>query len=591
MSALPIRAFLILCLILAAALHPAPGRGADVEYTVEIPPLPDGLTEMLTSVSDCVNLRDNPPESAGLLRKRVDNDLKAFAQALKSRGYFKAGLGAEVDAQTIPRTVRFRVEPGPRFSFARPRLTLEPDNPVLSALLSDVLKGVEAGTGYASGAVLDTENALLERMREHGRPSPTVGTREVVADHATNTVAVRFRIESGPEAVFGRTEIIGLEDVSEEAVTTKLAWEEGIVFDQRLVEKTREELIRTGLFRSVRIETDHPQGASIVAMRVSLLEAPLRSVRSGLWYYSDLGLGAGLGWTHRNIFGAGQELRLDSAISQNLQEAGAVLVLPNFGGPGRSLDLSVRYENEETDVYDTTNLSLSGISRRPFAGLNLGYGLAYRLGEVDNDELRRFNLFSVPLIAEYSSADHPLDPTSGLTLAGRMEPFTSLEDSSSSFVHWSVTGRHYLPLLKDRSLVLATRGRYALLAGTGRESIPEDMLLYAGGGGSIRGYAYQYAGPLDDDDKPLGGVSAVDFSAELRWRFKKDYGLVLFGDGGGAFSGRNPSEKEDYFWGVGTGFRYYTPIGPIRVDVAVPLERRDGVDDLFQLYVSLGQAF
>ena len=197
----------------------------------------------------------------------------------------------------------------------------------------------------------------------------------------------------------------------------------------------------------------------------------------------------------------------------------------------------------------------------------------------------------MPLIAEYSSADNPLDPTSGLTLAGRMEPFTSLEDSSSSFVLWSISGQHYLPLLTDRTLILATRGRYALLAGTGRESIPEDMLLYAGGGGSVRGYAYQYAGPLDDDDKPLGGVSAVDFSAELRWRFKKDYGLVLFGDGGGAFSGRDPSAKEDYFWGVGTGFRYYTPIGPIRVDVAVPLERRDGVDDLFQLYVSLGQAF
>jgi translocation and assembly module TamA len=210
---------------------------------------------------------------------------------------------------------------------------------------------------------------------------------------------------------------------------------------------------------------------------------------------------------------------------------------------------------------------------------------------VDEDGTRTFNLVSAPLIAEFSNADNPLEPTEGLTLAARAEPFASVQDRGSSFMFWDVSGRHYLPLLRDRSLVLATRGRYSLLAGTGRENIPEDMLLYAGGGGSIRGYAYQFAGELDEDDDPLGGVSAVDFSAELRWRVNRDYGIVLFGDGGGAFSGRSPADREQYFWGTGAGLRYYTPIGPIRLDAAVPLERRDGIDDPFQLYLSLGQAF
>lgn len=591
MPALQARILVIICLTLAVSLAARPARCEMAGYEVEIPALPDGLTALLASVSDCVNLRDNPPDSMGLLRSRMNNDLQAFSTALKSRGYFKAELEGTLDAKATPRRIRFQATPGPRFVFARPELILHPDNTALREQLRTVLEGVRQGTGYASSAVLDTETALLERLKELGYPSPSAAGRDVVADHAANTVDVRFRISTGSRAAFGRTEITGLDSVSGEFVVARLAWEEGIPYDRGLVDRTREELVRSGLFRSVSIETVHRPDSDTAEIRIAVLEAPHRTVRSGLWYYSDLGPGAGLGWTHRNFLGGGQELRLLTELSENLQLAESSFILPNLGGPGQTLGLSARYGHEHTDVYETTNLSLSGIMRQPLADLQVGYGLAYRLARVHNEGKRRFNLLSVPLITEYSSADHPLDPTSGLTLALRMEPFTDLEARSTSFVLWNLSGRHYLPLREDKSLILATRGRYSMLAGTSRESIPEDMLLYAGGGGSVRGYAHQYAGQLDEDRKPLGGVSAVDFSVELRWRYSRTLGFVLFGDGGGAFSGRNPSEAEQYFWGMGAGIRYFTPVGPIRMDVAVPLERRGGVDDPFQVSVSLGQAF
>ncbi len=585
------RILLALCLALAACFGPPPVYAAPVEYTVDIPPLPEDLTPLLASVSDCVGLRENPPDSPGLLRKRIRGDVESFARALDSRGYFQAAIEGELDTGTHPAAVRFRIDPGPRFVFARPDLILRPANPAAASLVSDTLMGIQAGSGYSSGTVLDVETAILERLKEYGHPSPALVSRDVAADHATREVHVTYVIDPGRAAMFGDTELSGLETISESFVVPELAWIHGAPYDRRLVDKTRENLIRTGLFRSVRIDPDHQTDSGSVTMRVSLLEAPPRTVRAGLWHYSDLGLGAGLGWTHRNIFGAGQELRLDTSVSENLQQAGSELILPNMGRPHQSLGLTARYKNELTDVYDATNLILSAMVRRPLAEFEVGYGLGYRLARVDDDELRTFNLVSTPLIAEFSNADNPLEPTTGLTLAARVEPFLGLDQSDSSFVFWDVSGRHYLPLTRDRSLVLATRGRYSLLAGTSRESIPEDMLLYAGGGGSIRGYAYQYAGQLDEDDEPLGGVSAVDFSAELRWRINREYGLVIFGDGGGAFSGRSPAEKEEYFWGTGAGLRYYTPIGPIRLDVAVPLDRRDGIDDPFQLYISLGQAF
>lgn len=584
------RLLLTLCLLLATVLFSGQGRCAGAEYTVEIPALHDGLSELLSSVSDCVGLRDNPPDTDGLLRRRMEGDLESFAGALKARGYFKAEVGGKLDTSTTPRAVTFLIEPGPRFTYDKPRLDLQPDDSAREHL-RDVLNRIKAADAYSSSTVLDVETALLERLKEHGYPSPVARKRKVVADHATKRVQVDFAIDTGPKARFGGTEILGLEAVSEDVVASALTWKEGSPYDRRQIDATREKLIRTGLFRSVRIDADHAQDSGAVTMRLTLLEAPLRSVRAGLWYYSDLGLGTNAGWTHRNIFGAGQELRLDAEVAENLQRAKSDLILPRMWHPSQTLGLSAQYEHEITDSYETSNLSLSALARRPFLELQVGYGLSYRLASVDKDELRRFNLFSAPLIAEFSTADHLLDPTSGLTLNTRVEPFTDIGKSETSFVLWDLSGRHYLPLNASKSIILATRGRYSLLAGTSRDSIPEDMLLYAGGGGSVRGYAYQYAGELDEDDDPAGGVSAVDFSTELRFRINREYGFVLFGDGGGAFSSRNPSEKEEYFWGAGAGLRYFTPIGPIRLDVAVPLDRRSGVDDPFQLYLSLGQAF
>lgn len=591
MSVLQTRIPLIFLLALAVFILPAQGHGAAIEYAVEIPALPDGLTPLLSSVSDSVGLKNNPPDSPGLLRRRMAGDIETFVEALRARGYFKAEVAGEVDTTVTPQTVRFMIVPGPRFVFDRPRLILKPDDPTLQDRLRDTLGSLKSGDKYSSSTILDVETALLERLKEQGRPSPAALERKVVADHATEKVEVEFTISPGPAATFGATEILGLEDVSEEAVIPELAWKNGTPYDRRQVDKTREQLIRTGLFRSVRIDTDHAVGSDTVNMRISLLEAPHRSVRAGLWFFSDLGLGVTAGWTHRNILGAGQELRLDTEVSENLQRANSELILPRMWHPRQNLGLSAQYVHDLTDSYEATNLSLSAIARRPVSDVQVGYGLAYRLSEVDKDDSRRFNLFSVPLLAEYSNADHLLDPSSGIALTSRIEPFTDIGNRETSFVLWSLTGRHYLPLNRDKTMILATRGRYSLLAGSSRESIPEDMLLYAGGGGSVRGYAHQYAGELDEDDDPLGGVSAVDFSAELRFRINREYGFVLFADGGGAFSGRNPSEREKYFWGVGTGLRYFTPIGPIRLDVAVPLDRRSGVDDLFQVYVSLGQAF
>lgn len=105
----------------------------------------------------------------------------------------------------------------------------------------------------------------------------------------------------------------------------------------------------------------------------------------------------------------------------------------------------------------------------------------------------------------------------------------------------------------------------------------------------MRGYKYQSLGPRDSDDDPLGGKALFEVSVEPRWKISEEWGLVAFLDGGMVYDDFKDYGR-DMRWGAGVGIRYYTVIGPVRFDVATPLNPRDD-DDALQFYISIGQSF
>jgi translocation and assembly module TamA len=159
------------------------------------------------------------------------------------------------------------------------------------------------------------------------------------------------------------------------------------------------------------------------------------------------------------------------------------------------------------------------------------------------------------------------------------------------FLKGRLTHTRYIALSAAPQLVLALRGSVGALGGVGRDEVPADERFYAGGGGSIRGIGFELAGPLDEDDKPLGGRSVIEGSVELRTRFANDFGVALFLDAGTVDTSSFPSFEERVLFGAGPSFRYFTPVGPIRFDVGFPLNPRKGVDSDYQLYFSIGQSF
>jgi len=136
---------------------------------------------------------------------------------------------------------------------------------------------------------------------------------------------------------------------------------------------------------------------------------------------------------------------------------------------------------------------------------------------------------------------------------------------------------------------LALRGSFGHITGASTEDVPADLRFYTGGGGSVRGYNYRAIGPQDNGE-PEGGTILTELSSELRLRFTEEVGAVLFMDAGTVYEGTTPSLDEELFYGIGTGLRYYSPIGPLRLDVGVPLNEVED-DTEFGVYISIGQAF
>ena len=197
----------------------------------------------------------------------------------------------------------------------------------------------------------------------------------------------------------------------------------------------------------------------------------------------------------------------------------------------------------------------------------------------------------MPLALIYNKTNSDLDPTQGYRMQLDATPWLDTEPGGALFAIVRLTARGYIDLGEPGRTVLAARASVGTEPASSPNSVPADKLFYAGGGGSVRGFVFQSAGPRDAYNRPLGGASVVEASVELRQRIGESFGVVGFIDAGSAYPDPVPNfSLYDPRVGVGVGLRYYTGFGPVRFDVGLPLNKRDG-DPPFGIYVSLGHSF
>ena len=583
-------------LFLACALPPAApgaevGGEPSVPYRARLTGAPSrDLRRAVRAQSLTMSLASRPPATVRQLQRRAEDDLPAMAAVLKAAGYLDATVAAELDAEAVPAQVTFRVSAGARYSIRAFRVVYA--GAADTAALPSTWPRLRKGGPAAASDVAAAEASILRALRERGHPNPRLVSRAVTADASARQVDVVCTVDPGPRATLGAVEIEGLERLQAGYVRRRVTWTPGAAYDVRRLEDLERSLTRSGLFSSVRVAAaDAPDAAGRSPVRVAVTERPHRTFRAGVSYYSDEGAGALESWENRNILGQAE------ALSFSLQASGigyggeALFVRPDITTPDVDLRLELDARDEYPDAYRSRNGRAAVVLEKriertwTFAG-----GLAGEYGEVEQqEETERYGLLSVPLSVDWDRRDDALDPSRGFALHVATAPY---EDTlgNGAFVKSLGEANAFVPLSDWPRIVFAARATMGTIAGLPADDVPADKRFYVGGGGSVRGYKYQSIGPLEDGD-PVGGKAMATASAEIRARMPGDVGAAVFIDGGTAYPDSRPDSETPFRWGAGAGLRYYLGVAPLRVDVAFPLQRRDGMDAAYQIYVSLGQAF
>jgi translocation and assembly module TamA len=571
--------------------HPARG----IVYTTIISgEMEAPIRQALTQMSDTKSLEERPPMTTAQLHRRARADISEFTGAFRSFGFYSPEIDYTIDKEKSPVVVEFKIDPGPPYLISKVNIiSICPEMTTLQDLPDSKELDLEPGSRIQAQKVLDARQIIAGHVRNRGYPFPFVSIEEVIIDHNDRTASIEFGLDPGPGAQFGRTGLSGLNRIKEEYILERLPWEQGDPFKASLMDALRRQLTAGGLFTIV--EVTHPrelENDSRLPVNVSVTERKPRTVRAGLGYLSDIGPELKIGWLHRNLRGMGEVLEFDLVGSEVLSSLEGGYTIPGWLRPDQNLRFRSGMVLEKTDAYDSESLSASTSLERILTDkLTAGVGAGYRIARVKQfGETHDLRLAFFPASLTFDGRDDILDPGTGIRVNLEVTPFFDTLNPENRFTKTYSSVNTYLELLSEKRIVLANRVAAGTISAENRSDVPPDERYYAGGGGSIRGFAYQKAGELEDD-KPVGGLSLVEINSEVRFKVSPRSGLVAFLDGGRAFNSWYPDFDEEIFWGWGLGYRFYTDFGPIRADVAFPVNRRKGVDDSFQIYISLGQAF
>lgn len=560
--------------------------------------------DLRTRLVQAIGATDDAPGNRFEARRRSRAAMEAAEALLRSEGYYQPLLEDIVEGEDTPVAI-VSVRPGPRFVLAPATIQWvapQPEPEVIQTAQSEIK--LTSGDPGRAAEVIAAEGRIIASLTREGYPDAATQPRRVVVDHAAMTVQPTFNINSGVLVRLDGVRVETRGPTNPEWVANLAPWREGQRYDPELVGELERRLLETGVYDGVSVALTGPDQTTPAGNRpivVTLTDRPRKILEAGASFSTADGSGIEGLWTWYNRFGRADTLRFQARIANIDSRIGADLSLPHWRTPGQTLALSAAVVNEDTDAYIRTAGVLSADLRQRLGKTSwYSYGIGLDFGRYNESRFDPVTQLPVSLdrdlailtgraSAYIDQSNDPLNPTNGWRLTVNIQPTAVAGEDTIVFLRSEAQATAYRPLDSRAKTVIAGRIRLGSIIGGSELSVPSDRLFYSGGGGSVRGYQYQGVGPRLPDNTPRGGISLFEVSAEVRRDLGKNFGAVAFVDAGAIGFNETP-DFSNLRYAVGIGGRYNLSFGPIRADIAIPLDKRDG-DASFQVYVSIGQAF
>jgi translocation and assembly module TamA len=555
---------------------------------------------LAAAIETAVGVTDKPIQNRFEARRRAREAAEDTIAVLRSEGYYAYEVEPDLGEGDAPKAL-VRVKPGARFKFFDPRLEWvgpPPEPPVAEA--GAAAMGIVVGSPGRAAEVVAAEGRIVSTIQKRGYADAQAAPREVVVDHADLTVRPTLRIESGALVLLDGVEVVNPGRTGRAWIDRLATWRPGDPYDPEDVAELERRLLDTGVYDSVTVALAPKERTTAQGHRpivVSLADRSPRSIELGASYATSEGFGLDGRWTRYNRLGRFDTLAIVGRLSNVDSRLGAELTLPHWRRPQQTLKLTSEAYSTDTDAYNEAGARLRADVQRRFgktsyinAGASLDFSKTEEKQAVVLTPLGR-EVITAAVFAGFSldRSNDPLDPSRGWRAQALTEPTLIAGDETLPYLKVQGQASAYFPFGERSQTVLAGRLKLGSILGGQIPDVPASRRFYAGGGGSVRGFAYQAVGPRLADNTPQGGLSLMEASLEVRHKLTRRWGVVAFLDAGAVGTDQFPTGK-DLSAGAGVGIRYDLGFGPIRADIAVPLDKRQGDPD-FQIYLSIGQSF
>lgn len=601
--------FPLLGCCLAVAVLPA--RAADpIHYKIDFPHTGDGeLDGLLKQTSALLALQKKLPPAPFALIGRARTDAQRFISVLHALGYDNGQVVIDIDhlaltdpallaqLNQLPATqdaeIEIKITKGSLFTLNQIDIT------GLPAGFKPNLR-LHAGQVARAAPILNATTTLTNALRNAGYAFATVSQPYALANRATNQLDIRFSVTPGPRVDIGTISFSGVKHTQIAFLQRHIGRLTGQPYALTTLQNARNALLGLGIFSSVTPVTAPEAIAGQVPVDFRVTEMKRHTISLTGAYATDTGFALETGWKDRNLFGHAESLSLSSAVSGIAgnstsglgYDVKAAFAKPDYYARGQTLNLTAEALKESLTAYDRKGILLGGSLSRPITtNTSISFGPNFINEKITQQGVSRtYVLAQFPISFNWNTANSVLEPTRGHKLNLSLTPtYPVVGQRHRPFIILLGTGSLYLPVERKDRGVLALHGVVGSVQGTSQFNVPPDQRFYGGGSGTIRGYSYQTVGPLFADDKPQGGLAIDALNVEFRQHITKTIGIVPFIDAGQVNAGSRPF-KGTVRVGYGLGLRYYTGIGPIRVDLAFPVKRTAG-SGAFALYIGLGEAF